>query len=326
MSHPRFTKIAVVSVAILVVLVSIGILTPFHKRLEEESQAIGLPLQSVSLIGYDWLNPNELIYLVREKGSQRIMKFDSLTGSSLGLDIPTAALQESGRRIQGGPPFKISPDNAELLMREEEPIAESLIAVNLSEPSWKRVVLANDESYVSWVPDGTGLMKFARRGNHSEARIIYWKRKNGAETNQLPVIIRYPFLYRNSDETLLTATQSGRSLEIVTLKITQKLVLSKTKIQLLNAEDPLEPTFSPNGLWLAWTSRVEGRIKPKLLARFPFISFYREWTYYLRVANIRTGQVDTRKASNALWGLKWIPDSEAVSFFSGEHLYLFQIH
>jgi hypothetical protein len=288
-------------------------IVPEGARLENQSKKI-CPLPSSAFLGYDWLNNAELLWATSKGGSPRIYTLNTSNGSTSPLEIPTRALQESGTQLKGGWSFfGISPGKDQLLIRAINEQAESLLFVNVTNGSIRKETLADDEHYMCWLGDGSGIVKFARHGDHSEARIMHWDQTN-QETIQLPISVRYPFLLRANDGLLMTGIERDRTtLEVSsTFLKTQATVLKKINFPVVGPADGLEPTFSPDGTRLCWVRWLPG-------------GHFRGSRFSLVVANLGTGRTEEYRTTDLIGGLRWRPDSHAISYFSNGSIYLYKL-
>ncbi len=288
-------------------------IVPEGARLENQSKKI-CPLPSSAFLGYDWFNNGELLWATSKGGSARIYTLNTSNGSTSPLEIPTRALQGLGSQLKGGWNFfGVSPGKDQLAIRELIDQVESLLFIDLTNGSIRKERLADDEHYMCWLGDGSGLVKFARHREHSEARIIHWDRSN-QDTVQLPVSVGYPFLLRANDGLLMTCIERDRTtLEVSSTFVkTQATILQNINFPVTGPGDQLEPVFSPDGTRLCWVKWLPG-------------GYFQGSRFSLVVANLGTGRSEEYRTTDLIGGLRWRPDSHAISYFSNGSIYLYEL-
>jgi len=204
--------------------------------------------------GFDVSANGLLVY--RDRSGRNGLAWKDRTGKTVG-SVPSPLASA----------LKLSPDDKRVVVVMDPPVDLWIYEMDRDQP----MRLTNDayvDTHPVWSPDGTRLIYQSYRTPEGREGAVYEKAANGATPERLlfqaePGMSVAPSDWSRDGQWIVLTKEKARSPADLTPGVRDLWLLpgsgdSKPAPYLVSKWDKLEPTISPNGRWLAYTSNEGG--------------------------------------------------------------------
>lgn len=282
------------------------------------------------ILGYDWLNSSQLVYVCRDHGKLSVWLLDVEKGITTLQEPATKALQASGLPMVHGASVELSTARTRLMLVPNPCSDHQIFITDLNGEATMSIPLAEGTEHVCWLPDDSGVVEFRARHSRCEANVYGLKATNALAKLDLPLHVAYPAAFRQSDHCLLMTSVVNETLQVLPIQLwPSPALLPKVSVTPIGRADVLNASFAPGGQALAWVQQTETTIpRLRLEPTFPFVSFHHLPTCGLYVGSLMhqgVRKVPAQVRDGALSCLRWTPDGRSVSFLSNGEIYIVRL-
>lgn len=330
MEFRRFKEWTSAVAAVVMLLLAIALVIPARiAHSQAKPKSIWTLPRGTSVVGFDWLNQTQIVYLTYDHGTSAVYCFDTSKSVALLLKSPTEQLRRNNVAKCEHGSFSLSPTRSLLFFERRIEAARFLIVLNLFTSSFKQWELPDDLVYVTWLPYDRGIAEFT--SNREGHFVLLTDLGEDPRTQKLRVPMRVdnPAMFRPADGRLLVPIATDHLLEINEIDLNSgNSRTSGMSFRIRDGGDLMEPAFSPKAVSLAWLQTSTSFLpRVEMTPVFPFLAVHRHSAWRVWVANIATRTIQRLRPDvpPGTSGLKWTPDATGLCFFDGGSMYLLPV-
>jgi hypothetical protein len=286
-----------------------------NSSLQKHSELIWTLPTGVNLLGYDWLNRTQLVYVCDDHGIIHVWSFNLLDRVSTMMTIPTEELMRAHVTNCHPDDWQMSPTRTQLLVKESSKEDSGAFVLGLFRSNLFRFPLSPVETELRWLPKDAGIAQFVTRKRHSEMRVFILSNNREITTVSLPIVLGFPTTFCRRDSSIFSARSYDNIVEVDHADVWPKAAELKRlyfNVPVSGIEE--SPSFSPDGEHLAW---VEAFSSP--------LATYGGREHAIFVANLESNairEIGRSINTDGISQLRWTPDGSALSYLSGRSIYL----
>lgn len=267
----------------------------------------------LELLGYEWVNDTELVFVQYARNGGRIGRFDMANQKCKMLDQVNLVMDRANMKVRFAEDWSLSNSHEMLLVRNRTATNTLFCSINIKNAELTKYLPLPEGGNAMWLPDDSGLVYINSNYRGSSVRIVRPLLSGDTLPIQLPFRLGFPLIIRTNDSCLVAVHASG---DILYFDFCQALHNSysctNVQIKLQTTNVMAAPALSRDGQRLAWIEPIYNSRTDSLMQNLFIADCQNKQIRF--IGNLANGDTVSM--------LRWAMDGQSLSFLQNRRIYL----